>query len=525
MPVKTAVAVMPIPENAERRSRHHHLMQRIRNSENLPTLSTVALEVLKLAREDKVSLKDLAAIIEKDPVLTVKILRLVNSAFFAMPREIGSVHRAVIALGIRTTTLLTLGFSLSTAVGLPNKSEFDYPKYWKRSIIHAVAARSLAKLILPRLADEAFVSGLLADIGMVAAWQCVPELYEKVLRAPSRMTEPVHVLEERILGIHHGLIGEELLEHWSLPGVICRAIGAHHGDHWDGLGGEAHELAKLSFAASEVAGHLSGDRPPTDILLIRRQLCDRTGISAANSDALFQDLDRQVADTAALLAVPINTTVGSLFQTQATLRMAQLTHQMEAECTDLARREAASRHREEQLLEDRKAMIRVASTDYLTGLYNRTVYDRELRLALTRAARQQRYAALLFVDADHFKRVNDTYGHSAGDVALRGVAKVLSGIVRAIDVVVRFGGEEFAVISCHDTSTGAIALAERIRQAVEKEVFRYNDQVIPLTVSIGVAVWKGSRGGISESAFTEAADKVLYDAKHQGRNQVQAVSV
>ena len=522
---KTRGPIHPMLKLAAKPFETGDLLKRIRTSDNLPTLSAVAMEVLKLTRDDNVSLKDLACVIEKDPALTVKILRLVNSSFCGLPREVSSVQRAVIALGVRTTTLLTLGFSLGSAVGSRGGRSFDHGKYWKRSIIHAVTARLLAKAVLPRVGDQAFVAGLLADVGMVAAWQCVPETYGPVFNSSPGSGEALYRIEERMLGISHARIGQDLLEHWSLPETICRAVGAHHGEKLNDLRGESLELAKISFAAADVAGFLAGDPPHIEFQAVQDRLRSVLGISAVDAETVFGKLEEHVKETASLLSVKIDTTLGALIQTQATLRMAQVARQMEAECSDLARREAAAQNREGKLLEDQKEMIRVASTDFLTGLNNRAAFDRDLRTFLTREARTNGLAALLMLDVDHFKKINDTYGHPAGDVVLRGVGKVLSGAVRSTDVAARYGGEEFAVITSHENASGASILAERIRNAIAREVFVYNDQIISVTVSVGVAIWKSSRTVISEKAFVEAADKALYSAKREGRNQVQIVTI
>jgi len=508
------------------------LMSRIRGSESLPSLSAVAMEVLKLTNDETISIKDLALVIEKDPALALKILRLVNSSFFGIPRGVGTIHRAVVTLGIRTTKVLALGFSLTSAVGSCNGKGFDYRRYWRRSIIHAVTSRLLARTVLPRLADEAFTAGLLADVGSVAVWQCAREAYERLLASSTDSTEPLHDVEERVWGVSHARIAEDLLEHWSLPEPLCRAVGAHHGEGLNALTGEALDLAKIVLAAAAVAGFLCNDPPASELDTIRERLNANLGLSADQTAGIFNELEARVAETASLLAVDIDTTIQSMIQSQATLRMAQLSQKMESECSDLARRETAARERETtareregRLIEEQKALIHAASVDSLTGLFNRAVFDRELKLCITRAARSKNHAVLLILDVDHFKKINDTFGHPAGDCVLRGVAKVLSGTLRSVDIAVRYGGEEFAVVNDLENPAGAIVLAERIRKAVGSEVFSHHGQSISVTVSIGVALWEGSARTVSEALMVETADKALYAAKREGRNRVRVLSV
>jgi len=164
-----------------------------------------------------------------------------------------------------------------------------------------------------------------------------------------------------------------------------------------------------------------------------------------------------------------------------------------------------------------------ALQDPLTGLYNRRHLDDRLGSEVAASLRHGRALALLMIDIDHFKVVNDSSGHLAGDEALKMVAFVLRGAVRKEDVLARYGGEEFVVIARETPLEGARALAERIRRAVEKSRCAWQGGELAVTVSVGVAVSVGPSEylpGRSESALVEAADRALYAAKRGGRNRV-----
>jgi diguanylate cyclase (GGDEF)-like protein len=166
-----------------------------------------------------------------------------------------------------------------------------------------------------------------------------------------------------------------------------------------------------------------------------------------------------------------------------------------------------------------------AFQDALTGIYNRRHLDDRLTAELAAAQRHGRPLALLLVDVDHFKLVNDQHGHLAGDEALKMIAFVLRGAVRKEDVLARFGGEEFCVIARETPLDGALALAERIRRAVERSQFTWEGRQLAVTVSVGVAVSVGAEKfvpGQSELELLASADRALYAAKTQGRNRVVA---
>jgi diguanylate cyclase (GGDEF)-like protein len=168
------------------------------------------------------------------------------------------------------------------------------------------------------------------------------------------------------------------------------------------------------------------------------------------------------------------------------------------------------------------ANLRLASQDPLTGAANRRALMQALETELARASRQHTPLALLMVDIDHFKRVNDHYGHLAGDHVLRHIVGVLRQRLRASDVLGRYGGEEFMVLLPGTDLHGAAQLAEQLRQAVQAAPCEWQGQRIAFTVSIGVAASADTPADPSRTseALLQAADQALYRAKDDGRNRV-----
>jgi diguanylate cyclase (GGDEF)-like protein len=160
--------------------------------------------------------------------------------------------------------------------------------------------------------------------------------------------------------------------------------------------------------------------------------------------------------------------------------------------------------------------------DALTGLSNRRAFDEALERAIAREDRQQGRFALLLMDIDHFKKLNDTYGHPAGDAALKNTAATLGQLLRKGDQAARYGGEEFAVILPGTDAAGAAQLAERVRQGVENARLVVAGARLEVTVSLGVALWPTD--GRDADALVEAADRGLYAAKQGGRNRVVAAA-
>ena len=159
----------------------------------------------------------------------------------------------------------------------------------------------------------------------------------------------------------------------------------------------------------------------------------------------------------------------------------------------------------------KKAMI-----DGLTGLWNRNYLDAHLVIQLAAARRSGNPLSCIMADADHFKAINDTYGHGFGDDVIRMIANVFTQCCRTEDIVCRYGGEEFTLLLPNTTIEGAAELAERLRAAVGKHTLLYRDVPVVVTCSFGVA---NLRGQLPPS-LVELADEALYRAKHSGRNCV-----
>jgi diguanylate cyclase (GGDEF)-like protein len=176
---------------------------------------------------------------------------------------------------------------------------------------------------------------------------------------------------------------------------------------------------------------------------------------------------------------------------------------------------------------NRARLMRAGLTDVLTGWHNRRYLQSRMREELSRARRDGSTIACLMIDVDHFKSVNDRYGHLAGDQVLRELAQRLDGEIRSSDIAARFGGEEFAVVLPNADARSGLNLAERMRTAVEAEPFELPDgRTLAVTVSIGVAeLAPGESGGDPKSlaeGLLAQADVALYRAKSAGRNTVVA---
>ena len=163
-------------------------------------------------------------------------------------------------------------------------------------------------------------------------------------------------------------------------------------------------------------------------------------------------------------------------------------------------------------------IYRLTTTDGLTRAYNKRFFMESLDREINRCSRYQRYLSLCLFDLDHFKQINDTHGHLAGDDILWKLADLIAHNIRREDILARYGGEEFAIVLPEVELVGARTFAEKCRQLVEKHRFSFDGEVIQVTVSLGVTTTFGPL--ISHTEMIRRADIALYQAKRSGRNRV-----
>jgi diguanylate cyclase (GGDEF)-like protein len=160
-------------------------------------------------------------------------------------------------------------------------------------------------------------------------------------------------------------------------------------------------------------------------------------------------------------------------------------------------------------------IYRLTTVDGLTQVFNRRYFLEQLDREVSRSKRYRRELSLILFDIDHFKQINDNFGHLAGDYVLKQLATVVKGKIRREDILARYGGEEFAIVLPEIDTPNAFAFAEKIRKLVEKAPFKFEDTKISVTVSVGVATCADSDDA---AALIKRTDEKLYEAKGAGRN-------
>jgi diguanylate cyclase (GGDEF)-like protein len=481
--------------------RDNELMQRVLNSPRLPSLPTIALEVIELVQQKDVNLKLIAQTIQHDPALSGKILRTVNASFYGQSQSIGTISGALVVLGLNSVKTLALGFSLVSNLVQHDDTGFDHMRFWRRSLFTAVAARHLAKLVNLAHQEEAFLGGLLHDQGMLALSQTIGEQYHDIV-CQARDHAQLLRLEQRELGCDHAEVGGTLAEHWKLPAILIAPIRHHH--HPDLAPEEVQPIVRCVALGTCVADVYINEEGDGEALKRYYRLAERWfDLAAEQCRPLLRQVHRHTVEMRRLFDLPTGG-LGNADEILARANEAML--QISLQNTNEL--EAAN-----------KQLARKALTDSLTGAANRGRFN-EYMAEQFAAAQPDAPLGLLFFDVDHFKRFNDTHGHQVGDRVLVAMAEALRHRLPPHALIARYGGEEFAVVvPCCDRAD-TTRLAEQTRRVIAETAVAGDDgEPLHITASIGVAVHDGCFRNADQ--FIKAADRAVYAAKLAGRDCVR----
>ena len=491
---------------------NEQLVQQIRCCPNLPTLPAIAMQVLGLAARADADIAEIARIISKDPALSSKILRTVNSSFYGRSQNVSTISHALVILGLQSVKTLVLGFSLVTNL-TKNKSPgkgFKHITYWKRSIYSATAARSIAAKLGLVQQEEVFLAALLMDIGMLVLDQVLGERYGE-LHSRIQSHAELAAVEQEVLGMTHGDVAGILAQQWKLPPLLSIPIACHDAPQraTDPLLRKLTELVSLGGRCADV---FVDENAAPSIADVRRIFAQDYRLSKPDADALLAEIGTRTKEAASLFEIHI----GSSGEYEAILKKANDTL---VEITLQSQQQATVLQVQNQQLKEQ------ATRDGLTGLANRAALDQFLAQHFAAAVQQRKDLSLLMLDLDKFKSINDRFGHPAGDQVLRAVAKLLRGATRPQDLAARYGGEEMVLILPGTPRPVAAAIAESIRRAIAARPIRYEKLEIPVTASLGLATYEP--GGLfrAPAHLLKAADLAVYNAKHSGRNCVRIFSI
>lgn len=489
------------------------LQARLERCTNLPSPPVVALRVIELAQDPDVDIGMVSDIISTDPALATKVLRVANSPIYALRRKTETLHQAITLLGLNGTLMLALSFSLASTMHNNAEQGFDYRHYWRRSLASATCARRLGTVIRMRAKEELFLAGLLQDIGMLVIDKMDPNFYRSV-NVDQRDHAAVVAGEREQLGADHADVGSWILQKWGFPEYLIAAVLYSHSDAAPSEARDMRQLMQCIQLAGRVVDAIENPSEQSNLQVVAGLVKERLGVGEDTFRDMLLQLNEDLSEAQDLFDTDLsdyNYSDTLLDNAKEMLMMMNLQTLQQADKLQETAEVLESRTRE---LEER------TRRDGLTGLYNRAFLDQKLGHEFSMASERDWPMIVMFVDLDHFKRVNDTYGHQAGDQVLMRAARALADGTRDDDIVARYGGEEFVIVTPGRGEETARIIADRLVTSFRGMRHPVIDgKEINVTVSIGVAIMGEGDTFRSVDELVEAADKALYLAKKNGRNR------
>ncbi len=485
----------------------------------LPSPPAIALKILEAVRQEENSFDDLARIIRADPSLSVRILKVANSSLYGLTQPVDSLAQATGLIGTDALKNIALSFVIVQEFQNTPQGSFDLDYFWRRAITTAVAADVLGAAVGHKDHDI-FVSGLLHDIGVLILFLSHPDRYRAVLDEKRVSGTSLSETEREEFGCDHTEVGHYLLSTWNLPESISQPIHFHHNDAEAPL--QYRESAMLLGFADKISAMYHSVRGNSKSAEVHGGLAKEWHVSGERVDRLIDVIGERSREILDLFAIdPGDIKPFSLIIQEANEELSELNVSYEQVVFELKQARKNAEQLALELQQANTALRELAYRDSLTGLYNFRYFQQIFEIEWKRAGRYKHPLSLLMVDIDYFKKVNDTYGHIAGDEILKSVSSVLVRLVRNCDIVARYGGEEFAVVLPEIGGLGAKVLAQRLRRGVEQAVTACNEHSVSVTVSIGMASTDLTEKAISRVALLECSDQALYRAKQNGRNRVE----
>ena len=471
-------------------------LEKILNNEKIPSPSSVAIRLIELVSQPEVDVQELTTVLSADPILSARVIDYANTPIVGAKREITDLRQAVLVMGTRMLRLLSLSFSLMET---RNDGRFDYEAFWRLSLGTALASKIIANQNGEE-GDREFLVGLLLNVGQIGIGNTFPDELASMLPRDGSILDISTKKEKEILGVHRFEVGAALTRKWNFPETTVEQIEAYNPEH---LSKDSLNL----FIAQQIASLLLGGTHSEKRISRVKKTCYRAAkLREADFDRLFNKVlegwnaYEDLFDNPALDFESIED-----LQDRTKSCMVQISLDLASEV--------------ERLKEEKEIIAASAIVDALTGLKNRAAYDDEILGTIEYHYRNRRPFGILVIDIDHFKQVNDTYGHANGDEVLRAIAACLRSRTRKYDDVYRFGGEEFVAVITDCELDGISSVAQRFLDSIEKLKIEIEDQTLSVTASLGICWTPYPRPGSAEELF-KIADACLYEAKRSGRNRL-----
>ncbi|HLO40967.1 MAG TPA: HDOD domain-containing protein [Phycisphaerales bacterium] len=484
------------------------LLEEVLACPSLPSLPAVAVRVIELTADRNVSLKELADTIQNDQGLTAKILRTVNSSYYGLRTRCGSINKALVMLGLGPVKSLALGFSLVASQQIDPRSGFDLVAYWRRGLYTAVAAKSLAEAAQKNFADEAFLAGLLQDVGVMAMFQALGPRYRRVLMDTGGDHSKLVRLELEAFDMQHPEVGAMLAERWRLPKELVMPVRFH--ERPTAAPVDCADIVRCVALGNMVHDVLTDAEPSASLKRLYAKAEQWLKITPS------------VLDDSIKLVAQATKELSNLFKldTGETKDVEQVLNKAQAQLTQMRPPVSASASSEDGLA---KLLAADANIDPLTGAMARSAFDTAIKWAFGTSKSQGGGVGLVQVSVDSLESAQNRGGTELGDQILVGVATLLhKHFVPLGGVVCRLNGGLFSVVLQGVAKPAVIRATDEFRIDLERGWPGWRTQkgvaADGMSVSVGIASRdpKDAEGVGSPSELIIAAAKAIQRCREDG---------
>ncbi len=481
----------------------------IANSAHLPTLPDVASQFIALAQQEEPDFQEMARTIRLDPAISGRILTTANSALMGFRRKIESVEEAIPKLGTSIIRTLILGFHLGSFESNDRITKRLLPRLWQNFLTQAVFAESIAEQT--HLEESmCFLAGMVQDIGILALVSEYPEEYAENVLAHSKLPN-VLAAENAYFGFNHLDVSIEIIKKWNLGDQFLDAIQHHH-DRFvsvteDGCTDDPlHAVLQASHMGAGLLIGLDDGEEPDGCQLSdwHSFLENHFGYASEQASEMLADVGSRVEEYSVVFGVDAGQRINSARVANSATKLLQ----------SIALEALSTQNKNEDEV----------YFDYLSGLYNRRYLSEVLSKRISEWVRRRKTLAMLFIDVDGFKEVNDVHGHATGDDLICHIASWLTSATRSSDHILRLGGDEF-LIAAQIKRSHLDKLCKRLSGDVP--AMQTDDgKSIKVAMSIGCIFYEPSKNdNVDPNWIIDKADQLMYNTKREGGGSVKILNI
>ena len=494
--------------------------QRLETLSYLPTTIAVAMKFIELGKDPEPDPAEYAKVIGSDPSLSAKVLALANSSWFGIRNRVTRPQMAINLLGLGTVRTLAITYCLTGLHHDLNLTPDESRMFWSASLCKAVAAKQYANHFDARVSEEAFACGLFQDFAIPVMYAVAKEKLHPLLQDAGIDCATRLQREREIFRLDHAEIGRMVAQKLELPDMFVDAVAFHHDPASMKRFSGSPVVAEAVHLAS-LFPHMLNGWNRQDAEQIRTFLAAQGAATSLDVDKFLEGVQEEFDQLYAYFENGKHHDVKLAdLLSLATREVANNATRLMGTVHELLRDSLHNGMLAHEIIDKQGRLEQTATQDSLTGAWNREGFNVRTKELMARAGRYGIGVGVCYMDLDRFKVLNDTFGHHAGDAALKQLVAVAKEVFRPSDVLGRLGGDEFALVISDCAEEDASRMVQALITRLAQEPVTKGEKPARMSLSAGL-VWAPSRSQCPPlDALLIQADQLMYAAKRAGGNRL-----